>query len=225
MQLFNWKDEELRDFTHLLGSLFLVTKTTDSETIKPYHKSLADWLGDEAKAGMYFVSEMEGHRMLADYGWQRYCESSHSMSRYALKNTPCHLYEAKRYLDLYKVLHDSVYVAAAKIFDIFDPLDYLPEHVRSWAYGCHGSVRGAGTARTGVLLEPGHWFAILEQWWTHIDWSCNKCSAGNGQAPELRPNSQKCPKCGWEGRVDDRSEWLKAKAEFERKRQEGEVTS
>jgi hypothetical protein len=66
-KLFNWEDEELRDFIHILGSLFPVTKTTDSETIKPYHKSLADWLGDESKAGSYFVSEMEGHRILSEF--------------------------------------------------------------------------------------------------------------------------------------------------------------
>lgn len=67
-KLFNWQDEELRDFTQTLGSLFPITKTMDSETIKPYHKSLADWLGDEAKAGVYFVSVMEGHKMLAELG-------------------------------------------------------------------------------------------------------------------------------------------------------------
>jgi hypothetical protein len=65
-KLFNWEDEELRDFTHTFGSLFPVTKTTDSETIKPYHKSLADWMRDETKAGVHFVSEIEGHRMLAN---------------------------------------------------------------------------------------------------------------------------------------------------------------
>ena len=62
-RLFHWQDEELRDFTRTLGSLFPVTKEANGEVIKPYHKSLADWLADEAKAGAYFVSR-EGRTSL-----------------------------------------------------------------------------------------------------------------------------------------------------------------
>jgi hypothetical protein len=64
-RLFNLQDEERRDFTRSLGSLFPVT-TEGNKVIKPYHKALADWLADEAKAGPYFVHVTEGHRMLAD---------------------------------------------------------------------------------------------------------------------------------------------------------------
>jgi hypothetical protein len=83
-KLFNWQDEELRDFTHTLGSLFPVTKTTDNGTIKPYHKSLADWLSDEAKAGVYFVSVMEGHRFLAEMGCKEFESETRLLSYYAL---------------------------------------------------------------------------------------------------------------------------------------------
>src|SRR5271165_1290969 len=64
--LLNWQDEQLRDFTRSLGSLFPVSKESGTEGIKPYHKALADWLADEVKAGPYFVSVTEGHRMLAE---------------------------------------------------------------------------------------------------------------------------------------------------------------
>jgi hypothetical protein len=67
-RLFHWQDEELRDFTRILGSLFPVTKEPNGEVIKTYHKSLADWLVDEAKAGAYFASTKEGHRQLANDG-------------------------------------------------------------------------------------------------------------------------------------------------------------
>lgn len=77
-RLFNWQDEELRDFTRPLGSLFPVTTASGLEVIKPYHKSLADWLADETKAGTYFVSLQEGHRMLAEYGWGEYQQKPHS---------------------------------------------------------------------------------------------------------------------------------------------------
>ncbi len=64
-KLFNWRETELRKWLRTLGSLFPVTKDATGETIKPYHKSLADWLADEAKAGVYFVSAMEGHETLS----------------------------------------------------------------------------------------------------------------------------------------------------------------
>lgn len=66
-RLFNWQDEELRDLTRPLASLFPVTTEVGYEVIKPYHKSLADWLANEGKAGAYFVSVKEGQRVLADY--------------------------------------------------------------------------------------------------------------------------------------------------------------
>ncbi|MCX6875105.1 MAG: TIR domain-containing protein [Verrucomicrobia bacterium] len=40
-RLFNWQDEELRDFTRPLASLFPVAKEASGEVIKPCHKSLA----------------------------------------------------------------------------------------------------------------------------------------------------------------------------------------
>ena len=95
-RLFNWQDEELRDFTRILGSLFPVTEAGDHEVIKPYHKSLADWLADETKAGAYFVSVAEGHRMLAD-ALLRQSRSSGKLSRYALFNMLAHMAKAKRF--------------------------------------------------------------------------------------------------------------------------------
>lgn len=66
-RLLHWQDEELRDFTRTLGSLFPVGKESGCEVIKPCHKSLVDWLSDDAKAGMHFVSSKEGHRQLTDW--------------------------------------------------------------------------------------------------------------------------------------------------------------
>jgi hypothetical protein len=60
-----WQREELRDFTHALGSLFPVSTVGGREVITPYHKSLADWLTDESRAGIYYVDKIDGHRQLA----------------------------------------------------------------------------------------------------------------------------------------------------------------
>ena len=71
-KLFNWQEDELRDFTRTLGSLFPVTVERGTQIIKPYHRSLADWLAVEAKAGPYFASVREGHQSLAAACWAEY---------------------------------------------------------------------------------------------------------------------------------------------------------
>ena len=66
--LFQWQDEEAYEFIRTLGSMFPVTKEENFQVIKPYHKSLEDWLSDEAIGSEYYVSSKEGHRMLAKHG-------------------------------------------------------------------------------------------------------------------------------------------------------------
>jgi len=110
-RLFNWQDEELRDFIRPLGSFFPATEENGAEVIKPYHKSLADWLADEAKAGPYFVSVPEGHRMLAVFGWSEYERGISTMSQYSVKNVPCHLHEIDDYRQVFIILHDAKYLA------------------------------------------------------------------------------------------------------------------
>ncbi len=52
-KLFGVRETELRKWLRKLGSLFPLAKDPDHEVIKPHHKSLADWLGDETKSGEY----------------------------------------------------------------------------------------------------------------------------------------------------------------------------
>lgn len=80
--LFHWEDEELRDFARTFGSLFPVVKDVKSDCLRPCHKSLADWLADEPRAGTYFVDVKEGHRMLAAYGWDLYQQNADPMPIY-----------------------------------------------------------------------------------------------------------------------------------------------
>jgi hypothetical protein len=210
-RLFSWQDEELRDFTRTLGSLFPVTNETGAESIRPYHKSLADWLADEAKAGPYFVSVLEGHRMLAEVGWQQYEQGVQRMSAYALTYSPWHLYEVARYSDLYAMLHDDEFVSRSPEAE----LGHLPDHVRLWAYGNRHVSRNS---ILGIYQPPGDWFTIEEQFYTGPDWICNRCGVGNGGDSRHRPHGVCCPACGWEGRKADRTAWLEAKAEFESRR-------
>ena len=96
-RLCDWEDEELRDFTRPLGSLLPVMAEYGEEVIKPYHKSLADWLHDKEKAGPYFVSIAEGNRMLAQHGWGEYERGVEGMKAYFLRQLIDHLYAAKEY--------------------------------------------------------------------------------------------------------------------------------
>jgi len=114
--LMGWQDEELRDFTRPLASLFPISIESNLEVIKPYHKSLADWLAVEAKAGAYFVSEMEGHRTLVKQGWDQFEREPKAMDDYFLAWLPSHL----------RVLGDK-----SRLICLFQDFNYLVSHLRA----------------------------------------------------------------------------------------------
>ncbi len=110
-RLFNWQDEELRDFTRPLGSLFPVTKEANGEVIKPYHKSLADWLVAEAKAGPYFVSTRGGSMLLANWCLGEYLRGVQTMSDYAVGCAVFHLEALWKSDDIEILKSDSAFLA------------------------------------------------------------------------------------------------------------------
>jgi hypothetical protein len=217
-RLFNWQDEELRDFIRPLGSLFPVTSESGEEVIKPYHKSLSDWLTDEVKAGAYFVSVDQGHRMLATLGWKDYTNGVHAMVGYNLRYAAWHLHAAAEFRKLYEFLHDDVLVSLiASRFGI-EHLAHLPDHIRKWSYGNSATKpRGAHETALAVLQPPGEWYTIVEWFSGGVDWRCDQCGR-SGPAGRI-PTDSCCPECGWEGRKSDHEVWLNAKAEFEMKGQ------
>ena len=111
---------------------------------------------DEAKAAWYFVSMLEGHRMLGEVEWHEYQQSVQRMSAYTLQFAPWHLYEAARHFDLYTMLHDDEFVSRSGEAE----LSHLPDQVRFWAYG---SRRVSRSSVTGIYQAPGDWFTIMEQ--------------------------------------------------------------
>jgi hypothetical protein len=191
-KLFNWQDEELRDFIHTLGSLFPVTKTYDSITIKPYHKSLADWMRDETKVGSYFVSEMEGHQMLADLGWIEYEKGK--LYGYLLSNFVIHLHQIKQFNRVYLVLRDIQYISSLGV----TRYRRLPPAVRLWV-----------PDELKINLDdehgnPGDWRIIQYDGYRPPDsiWqTCTRC----GCSPYYYGNLDRtnCPKCGWAGSEEE----------------------
>jgi len=121
-RLSNWEDEELYDFTRTLGSLFPVTTVNGNKVIRHYHKSIADWVGDEAKAGPYYVSKKEGGRSLAEFGLKEFKSDIKGMSRYSLAHLPAHLCELELWDDLGTLLTDLNYIEkkcrAGKTYDL-----------------------------------------------------------------------------------------------------------
>jgi hypothetical protein len=108
-RLFHWQDEQLRDFTGLLGSLFPVASDQGVEIIRPFHKSLVDWLNDKTKAGKYYVSMAEGHRLLSEWGFAEYHHDPNRLPGYFLRHLPSHLLAAARTADAAEVMTEFGY--------------------------------------------------------------------------------------------------------------------
>lgn len=92
-----WNDDYLLNETiNSFGSLFLQV----DDTIRPFHLSVMEWLTTKNNAGPYFISELQGHKRLAEYGWQEYKKNPANMSDYTSAHLPTHLLKTKRYDDL-----------------------------------------------------------------------------------------------------------------------------
>ncbi len=205
-RLFHWQDEELRDFTRTLGSLFPVTKEVKGEVIKPYHKSLVDWLADETKAGAYFVSSLEGHRILGNLGFLEYSHDVQQMSEYALKYTPWHLFDSGQQEQARKILTDRKYIDVDSNYDVL-----LAQKPSKWVWlNWPDEVLRLGPMAlamhkaliNGVFTPPGRWFTITDVFSRgSIDWECSRCglmgSTGGGR--EYGAPGGSCPSCGWNG--------------------------
>ena len=124
-RLFNWQDEELRDFTRPIASLFPVTKEANGKVIKPYHKSLAEWLENADKAGDYFASVHEGDKLLADACWREYKQDQLPISCYTAAHLPRHLAQTQRWDNLFSMVMSPVSGLLSRWVDQGDAVDGL----------------------------------------------------------------------------------------------------
>jgi hypothetical protein len=190
-RLFNWQDEELRDFTRTLGSLFPVTSEpcsrithydaafphlrslnyatprTDPKVVKAYHKSLADWITNDERAGSYFVSSKEGHRSLAELGCVELHENPRAMSPYLICNLPQHFAAAGDVAGLRDVLNDQWFWEHSPVFyrdefyvclaQIMSPDDLLAALAPSLSYFAQQAAAKSPTQLGYTLFphEPG----------------------------------------------------------------------
>jgi len=129
--ILSWNEYERARFRRSVGSLFLMTE----RGVQPFHRSVIEWLTDEDRAGPYFLSEIEGRKLLADHCWMEYGTNAFKASDYTLAHLPTHLCDLERWDDLEAVLTDLGFiekkVAAGMTFDLIRDyrfaLDFLPE--------------------------------------------------------------------------------------------------
>jgi len=93
-------DTELERRLNRLGSLFPLNGEGDKEAIRPFHRSISDWITDRKSAGHFVVAESDGHRVLAEHCWQEYLSGNKDLSPYTLRFLPTHLVVANRFDDL-----------------------------------------------------------------------------------------------------------------------------
>jgi len=90
-------DTELERRLNRLGSLFPATGEGDSETIRPFHRSISEWITDRSNAGHYVVALSDGHQVLAEHCWQEYLAGVEAPSDYALQFLPLHMLRVGRW--------------------------------------------------------------------------------------------------------------------------------
>lgn len=105
--LFAWSKEEIKDFSRTAGSLFPTTTESGIKKIRPFHKSLVDWLADEDLAGLYYASQSTGHSLLADAGWAAYQGNTLNTGDYLLDHLPRHISSTANWGRLLELLADS----------------------------------------------------------------------------------------------------------------------
>src|SRR5208337_4473241 len=85
--IFQWNTHEERKFMRSMGSLFVI----ENGYVQPFHKSVMEWLTNEEKTDPYFISILEGHKIIAHYEWSEYLKGKSSWSPYMVSYLPIHL--------------------------------------------------------------------------------------------------------------------------------------
>lgn len=148
MRMMAWNLETLTYFRHLVGSLFPSSGRAERQTVQPYHRSIAEWITDPARAGnQYLIDVDDGHRALADAGWRAFGDGAAAMPAYFIAHLPEHLAAAGRIDDLCALLGDTAYIVRAWAVN---PTSIL----RSWAAIEKTSDRRMTEAYDFIIKEP-----------------------------------------------------------------------
>lgn len=114
-RLMGWNVHEERKFRRSLGSLYQF----DGQ-VRPFHKSLLEWLTNEDKEDQYYISVLEGHRALAAYGMKLYHTGEESWPRYLVMYLPDHLHLVGNTTALREIMGDLRFIRKAWEKDRFN---------------------------------------------------------------------------------------------------------
>ena len=113
-----------------LGSLFPTTGETDTDTIRPFHRSICDWITVNSSAYPYYIDTEHGHNILADHGWALYRQSPVAVDEYFLRHLADHFVKLRRWDqlagdgDTLGILTDLSWleakVGAGQVFDLIE---------------------------------------------------------------------------------------------------------
>lgn len=106
-RLFSWRSTELQRRLQTLGSLFPITNDAGEEVIRPYHRSLAEWLTDPRRAGEFLVDVEAGSKALADFCAREAFQKEGSRIGYVQRQTAAHLLADRRWPELFDVIRKS----------------------------------------------------------------------------------------------------------------------
>jgi len=101
-QVLGWDEYDMEERAEAFGSLL---STTDG-ALRPFHRTLMEWLEDKGAAGPYRISRDKGHARLAEAGWAQYAQGVKAMGDYPRDHLAAHLVAAKRWEDAKKFLAD-----------------------------------------------------------------------------------------------------------------------
>jgi WD40 repeat protein len=113
--LFQWSDYDEKLVLDAFASLFPVT----DGRVRPFHRSVLEWLMNSATAGHFFVSTAAGQKLLHEFAWREYERGVARMSNYSVKHLPTHLATAGRAQELRQLLFDFKWLQAKLV--VSDP--------------------------------------------------------------------------------------------------------
>ncbi|MFW6437588.1 MAG: TIR domain-containing protein [Armatimonadota bacterium] len=176
-EMLDWDQYAEDDFIDGVGALL-----STEDGVRPFHRSVMDWLTDRERAGRYRVSEKKGHERLAGFGWGQYEAGVDALSEYMVTHLPHHLMAAELWEELETLLTDLFWLErkaeAGMVFDLTTDLTAayhsLPTD-RPWARNMRLIDQALRNDLHFIARRPTTLFQCLwnSAWWYDCDEAAN----------------------------------------------------
>jgi hypothetical protein len=154
-----WDRRQLRDFMRSVGTLF----PESEEGLRPFHKSLSDWLTNERLSGFYYTASEDGHRALAKAGLRQWAAAPEKLDPYFHAHLPYHLVNASEPVEAAAILRDPQFLQhrcdAGFLFEAIEDYERTQDPV------LHAIGRALSLSRAALSSDssqlPGQFFGRL----------------------------------------------------------------